>query len=158
MKDVINGLKVNCERAFEFLFRQIDEAPDDVWGAKAGKLFYWQHIYHAFFCVDFVAPPPVGTVDPGPGKMEVAMFHEFPDKPISKDAVREYGKRKQSQMNALLDGLEDSDLAKRHEINSERRKMDVSNGMAISGMAGHLMYHVGCNDTTLRENGQPGVY
>jgi len=158
MKDLVSGLRKNCERAFDFLFRQIDEASDDVWRAKGGEFLYWQHIYHAFYCVDFFILPLGGTMDPGPGTENVAMFQEFPDKPLSKEIVREYGKNKQTQAYSWLDGFEDSDLTKVNESNSERRKMDVSNGMVISGLAGHLMYHVGCNDTTLRENGHPGVY
>jgi hypothetical protein len=30
--------------------------------------------------------------------------------------------------------------------------------MAFSSLIAHNFYHVGCNDTTLRENGHPGVY
>ena len=158
MKDLVNGLKKNCVRAFDFLFQQIEEASDDVWKARGGEFLYWQHVYHAFYCVDFFAASPGGTMDPGPGTASVAMFHEFPGTPLSKEPVREFGKKKQAQAYAWIDGFEDSDLAKKNESNSERRKMDVSNGMVISGLAGHLMYHVGCNDTTLRENGRSGVY
>ena len=158
MKDLVNGLKGNCERAFKFLFQQIDEASDAVWKAKSGKMFYWQHIYHAFVCVDLFIAPPDGAIDPGPGSMDIAMFKEFPDQPLSKEAVREYGLKKQAQAYAWIDGLDDSDLAKRNEASSERRKMDVSNGMVMSSLAGHIFYHIGCNDSILRENGHPGVY
>ena len=158
MKDLVNGLKKNCERGFNFLFRQIDEAPDAVWGSKGGNIYYWQHVYHAFYCAELFILQPGETVDPGPGTADIAMFHEFPDKPLSKDAVREYGKKKQAQVYAWVDSLEDADLAKKNEGNSARRKMDVSNGAVIDSLGGHLMYHVGCNDTKLRENGQEGVY
>jgi hypothetical protein len=158
VKELVKGLKQNCERGFGFLFRQIDEASDDVWKTRGGKYLYWQHIYHTFVCVDFFAPPPGGAMDPGPGTVDTAMFKTFPEEPLSKDAVREYGRKKEAQAYAWIDGLEDSDLTKRNDSNSERRKMDVSNGMVISGLAGHIMYHVGCCDTTLRENGHGGVY
>jgi len=157
MKDLVNGLKSNCERAFNFLFQQIDEASDAVWKAKSGKLFYWQHIYHAFGCVDlFVAPG--GVIDPGPGTVDIVMFNDFPDQPISKEEVRSYGLKKKAQAYEWLDGLDDSGLAKKNEVNSKRRNMDVNNGMVASSLAGHCLYHVGCNDSILRENGHPGVY
>ena len=158
MKDLVNGLKSNCERAFGFLFKQIDETPDDVWKSRSGKNFYWQHVYHAFACVDFFAPPPGGVMEPGPGTIDIAMFREFPSEPLSKETVCEYGLKKQAQAYAWIDGLDDSDLARRNESSSERRKMDMSNGMVLGGLASHTMYHVGCCDVTLRENGHPGVY
>jgi len=158
MKDLVNGLKSNCERGFNFLFQQIDEASDVVWKAKGGKLIYWQHIYHVFACVDFYATLSGGAMDPGPGTIDIAMFKDFPDQPLSKEKVREYGLKKKAQAYAWLDGLNDSDLAKKNVPNSERRKMDVSNIMAVSSLIGHLFYHIGCNDTILRENGHAGVY
>ena len=158
MKDLVNGLKSNCERAFDFLFQQIDEASDAVWEAKSGKLLYWQHIYHAFVCVDFFVAPIDGVMDPGPGTIDIAMFRDFPDKPLSKEEVHGYGLKKKAQAYSWIDGLDDSDLAKKNEPNSERRKMDVSNGMVVSGLAGHCFYHIGCNDSILRENGHAGVY
>ena len=158
MKDLVNGLKSNCERVFSFLFQQIDEASDAVWKAKSGKMAYWQHIYHAFACVDFFVAPPGAAIDPGPGTIDIVMFKECPDQPFSKEVVREYGLKKKAQAYEWIDGLDDSDLAKKNEASSERRKMDVSNGMVISGLAGHCFYHVGCNDSILRENGHAGVY
>jgi len=158
MKDLVNGLKSNCERGFNFLFQQIDEASDAVWKAKSGRLLYWQHIYHAFACVDFFAALPGAAMDPGPGTIDIAMFKDFPDQPLSKEEIREYGLKKKAQAYAWIDGLDDSDLVKRNEANSERRKMDVNNGMVMSGLAGHCFYHVGCNDSILRENGHDGVY
>jgi len=96
-------------------------------------------------------------MDPGPGTIDIAMFKDFPDQPLSKETVREYGLKKKVQAYAWIDGLDDSELAKKNEASSERWKMEVSNGMVISGLAEHLFYHVGCNDTILRENGHPGV-
>ena len=158
MKDLVNGLKSNCERGFNFLFEQIDEASDTVWKAKSGEFLYWQHIYHAFACVDFFVAPPGTAIDPGPGTIKIAMFRDFPDQPFSKETIREYGLKKKAQAYEWIDGLDDADLTQRNEGNSERRKMDVSNGMVMSSLAGHLFYHVGCNDSILRENGHEGVY
>ena len=158
MKELVNGLKSNCERGFNFLFQQIDEASDAVWAAKTGKMLYWQHIYHAFVCVDFFIAPPDGAMDPGPGTIDIAMFKDCPTSPLSKETVREYGLKKKAQAYAWIDGLDDADLTKKNEANSERRKMDVSNGMVVSGLAGHFFYHIGCNDSILRENGHAGVY
>ena len=158
MKDLVNGLKSNCERGFDFLFQQIDEAPDTVWTAKGGNFIFWQHIYHSFVCVDFFAAPLGTEMDPGPGTMDIAMFRVFPEQPLSKEEVREYGLKKKDQAYAWIDSLDDSDLAKKNEANSARRKIDVNNGMVLAGLAGHLFYHIGCNDTILRENGYVGVY
>ena len=158
MKELVNGLKKNCERGFGFLLTQIDEASDAVWMAKSGDLKYWQHIYHAFACVDLFITPVGEITDPGPGTVDIIMFDECPDHPFSKEVVREYGLKKMDEAYTWIDGLDDSDLAKRNEGNSKRRKIDVSNVMALSGLAGHLLYHVGCNDSILRENGYSGVY
>ena len=158
MKDLVIGLKNNCERAFNFLFRQIEEASDVVWTAKSGKIIYWQHIYHAFACVEFFISPDSEIKDFGPGTVDIAMFNDYPDSPIPKEAIREYGLRKKDEAYVWIDGLDDTDLAKKNEGNSKRRNMDISNIMVISGLTGHLMYHVGCNDSILRENGFPGVF
>ena len=158
MKDLVNGLKSNCERGFNFLFQQIEEASDAVWKAKSGKLAYWQHIYHAFACVDFFVTPASEIIDPGPGTIDIVMFEDCPDHPLSKEIVREYGLRKKDEAYSWIDGLDNADLVKRNEGNSKRRKMDVSNVMVLSGLAGHLLYHVGCNDSILRENGYTGVF
>jgi hypothetical protein len=158
MKDVVNAMKGGCEMGFGFLFKQIDEASDAVWKAKDGKILYWQNIYHAFACVDFfVAPPDVG-MDPGPGTIDIIMFKDSPATPLSKEAVREYGQKKKAQALAWIDGLDDAALAKKHEGFSKRRGMELSNAAVLYGLGGHIMYHVGCNDTMLREKGQSGVF
>ena len=51
MQDIVKEFRKNYERGFGFLFQQIEEASDDVWKAKAGKWYYWQHLYHTFPCV-----------------------------------------------------------------------------------------------------------
>jgi len=158
MKDLVNGLKNNCEKGFNFLLKQIDVASDAVWTAKSGKIKYWQHIYHAFACVDFFVTPANEIIDLGPGTIDIVMFEDCPDNPLSKEIIREYGLRKIDGAYAWIDGLEDADLAKRNEGNSIRKKMDINNVMVISGLAGHLLYHVGCNDSILRENGYEGVF
>ena len=158
MKELVNGLKANCERGFNFLFQQIDEASDDVWNAKYGRFTYWQHIYHVFACVDFFIGASGAAMDTGPGTMDIAMFRESPEQPLSKETIREFGLGKKAQAFAWIDGLDDSDLAKKHEGSSERRKMEVNNGMAFIGVIWHIFYHVGCNDTTLREHGHAGVF
>ncbi|GHS97472.1 hypothetical protein AGMMS50276_17590 [Synergistales bacterium] len=160
MKGIIEELRKNYERGFGFLFQQIEEASDDLWKARAGQCSYWQHVYHAFVCVDYFTLPVGADLDPGPGTLKVAMFEELPESgnPLSKDAVREFGKRKKAQADAWLDGLNDDDLPKKHEGCSARRKTEVTNGMMLSNLIAHNFYHVGCNDTTLRENGRSGVY
>ncbi|MDR1621321.1 MAG: DinB family protein [Synergistaceae bacterium] len=158
MQDVVKELRKNYERGFGFLFQQIEEAPDEAWKAQAGKWYYWQHLYHAFVCIDFFILPAGGSVDLGPGSLDVAMFKESPKEVLSKDAVREFGKAKKAQADAWLDKLADEDLAQKHEGSSSRRNMDVTNGMVLSNMIAHNFYHVGCNDTVLRENGHLGVY
>ena len=60
MRNVVNGMKGYYERGMEFLFRLIDECPDDLWTKKGGGFFYWQQVYHAFYIVDFFLLPPDG--------------------------------------------------------------------------------------------------
>ncbi|MDR3231766.1 MAG: DinB family protein [Synergistaceae bacterium] len=158
MKDIIRELRNNYERGFDFLFQQIDEASDAAWQSKAGKCAYWQHIYHAFVCVDRFVLPADAKIDIGPETLEVAMFRETPKAPLSKDVVRQIGKAAKAHADAWIDGLQDEDLAKKNEGLSGRRGTDVSNGTTFASLIGHNFYHVGCNDTTLREGGHLGVY
>ncbi|MDR1978517.1 MAG: DinB family protein [Synergistaceae bacterium] len=158
MKDIVGELRKNYERGFGFLFQQIEEASDEAWKAKAGKWHYWQHVYHAFACVDFFILPVGGNIDLGPGSIDIAMFKESPKEVLSKDVIREFGKAKKASADAWLDGLTDEALAQKHEGSSARRNMDVTNGMVLSNLIAHNFYHVGCNDTILREKGHLGVY
>ena len=86
------------------------------------------------------------------------MFAELPEEPLSKGVVREFGKKKKAEADTWLNGLKDEDLPKKHEGASKRRNMEVTMGMTLSNMIAHNFYHVGCNDTILREHGHPGVY
>ncbi|MDR2529849.1 MAG: hypothetical protein LBD04_12675 [Synergistaceae bacterium] len=158
MKEIVGELRKNYERGFGFLFQQVEDASDKVWVAKAGKFAYWQHLYHAFVCVDFFILPAGKEMDLGPSTREVAMFAELPGKPLSKEVIHEFGKKKKAEADAWLNALKDEDLPKKHEGASLRRNMEVTVGMTLSNMIAHNFYHVGCNDTTLRENGHPGVY
>ncbi|MDR3265886.1 MAG: DinB family protein [Synergistaceae bacterium] len=158
MKDIVRELRNNYERGFDFLFRQIDEASDAVWQAKAGKWVYWQHIYHAFVCVDRFVLPANAEPDAGPAGLDIAMFKETPKEHLSKDVVRQIGRTAKAHADAWIDGIEDADLPKKHEGLSQRRGTDVSNAVVFASLIGHNFYHVGCNDTTLRESGHLGVY
>ena len=97
-------------------------------------------------------------MDLGPGSIDVAMFRESPKEVLSKDAIREFGKAKKALADAWLDKLTDEALTQNHEGSSARRNMEVTNAMVLSNMIAHNFYHVGCNDTVLRENGHLGVY
>ena len=158
VQDIVKEFRKNYERGFGFLFQQIEEAPDGVWKAKAGKWYYWQHLYHAFTCVELFVLPAEGKVDIGPGSIDIAMFRESPKEVLSKDVIREFGKAQKALADAWLYKLADEDLALKHEGSSARRNMEVTNGMVLSNMIAHNFYHVDCNDTVLRENGHLVVY
>ena len=158
MNDIVKDFRYNYERGFDFLFKQIEEASPEVWNGSAGRFHYWQHIYHAFACIDFFILPPGQNGDLGSYSLEVVMFREIPKEVPSKDVIREYGKKKKANADAWLDSLSDEDLVKRHEGMSSRSDETISNASVLSSINVHNFYHVGCNDTTLRENGHEGVY
>ncbi|MDR1741650.1 MAG: DinB family protein [Synergistaceae bacterium] len=155
---IASNLRANCDRGFDFLFKQIDEATDDVWTSKAGKWYYWQHIYHTFVCVDICLLPAGQNPDPGPGKTEWAFFKETPSETLSKETVRAYGKVQRDRANRWLDGLSDEAMSAQHEGWSARKSAEITNLMAVSNLVTHIFYHIGCCDTTLREHNHPGVY
>ena len=158
MKDIVKDFRANYERGFDFLFKQIEEASPEVWIGNAGRFYYWQHIYHAFACIDLFILPPGQDMETGSYSREVVMFREIPKEIPSKDAIREYGKKKKANADAWVDSLSDEDLPKTHEGMTSRRNEAFSNARALSNLIAHNFYHVGCNDTTLRENGHEGVY
>ena len=158
MNDIVKEMRGSYEKGFDFLFRQIDECTDEVWNAATGNFHYWQHIYHAFACVDFFILPPGGGIDAGPYSFEVVMFREAPENAPSREVIREYGKRKKAAADAWIDGLKDADLPLRHEGFSSRKNADLSNATVLSNLATHNYYHFGCNDSILREHGFPGLY
>ena len=158
MKTVVEEMKANYERGIGFLFKQIDEASDEVWKTAKGKMGYWQHIYHAFACFDFFILPAGQGMDPGPATVDAAMFRETPREIPSKEAVREYGKKQKERADAWLNALKDEELGLKHEGFSSRKNEEMSNGRVLSNLVAHNFYHVGCNDTILREAGHPGVY
>jgi uncharacterized damage-inducible protein DinB len=158
MRNIVKELRKNYERGFGFLFQQIEEASDDAWKTQAGKWYYWQHLYHVFACIDFFILPPGANADPATGSIDDAMFMESPKEALSKHTVREFGKVKKAQADAWFDALTDEDLAQKHEGSSARRNMEVTNGMVVSNLIAHNFYHVGCNDTVLRQHGHLGVY
>ena len=158
VNDIVNEFRANYERGFNFLFKQIDEASPEVWKGNAGRFHYWQNIYHAFACIDLFILSPGQDMDSGPYSQEVVMFREIPKEVPSKDVIREYGRKKKASADAWLDSLSDEDLVKRHEGMTSRRNEIFSNARALSNLIVHNFYHVGCNDTTLREKGHDGVY
>ncbi len=158
MKNVVNGMKGYFDRGMEFLFRLVDECPDDLWTKKGGGFFYWQQVYHAFYCVDYFLLPPDGEMADEPYGRAVAMFSEVPPVPPSKETVREFGAVMKKKADEWIASLDDGALGLRHEGMTARKKAETCNGAVFASLCGHNMYHVGCLDSVLREHGLKGVY
>lgn len=158
MRDVVAPIESYYERGMGFLFRLIDECPDELWGKKGGGFFFWQQLYHAFYCVDLFLLPAGSELSEKPYGRAVAMLSETIDTVPSKDEIREYGREMKANADAWIAALEDGALGDRHDGMSERRKMELTNVSVLTSLCGHNMYHVGCLDSVLRENGLKGVY
>lgn len=158
MRSAVTAMQGYYERGMEFLFRLVDECPDDLWKKKGGGFFYWQQIYHAFYCIDYFLLPPDGKMPEEPYGGAVAMFNEAPASAPSKETVKQFGTRMKTKADAWIASLDDGALGKRHEGMSVRRKEDVNNAAVFASLCGHTMYHVGCLDSVLRGHGLKGVY
>lgn len=158
MRNAVASIETYYERGMGFLFRLIDECPDELWGKKGGGFFYWQQLYHAFYCVDYFLLPAGSEFPEKPYSSAVAMFRETLDTVPAKDEIREYGAMMKAKADAWIAALDDGALGDRHEGMSERRKTEVTNAGVLTSLCGHNMYHVGCLDSVLRENGLKGVY
>ncbi|NLK19951.1 MAG: DinB family protein [Synergistaceae bacterium] len=158
MRDVVASIESYYERGMGFLFRLIDECPDELWGKKGGGFFFWQQLYHAFYCVNYFLLPAGSELPEKPYGRAAAMLSETIDTVPSKDEIREYGREMKANADAWIAALEDGALGDRHEGMSERRKTELNNASVLTSLCGHNMYHVGCLDSVLRENGLKGVY
>ncbi|MGI6783343.1 MAG: DinB family protein [Aminivibrio sp.] len=158
MRDVVASIESYYERGMGFLFRLIDECPDELWGKKGGGFFFWQQLYHAFYCVNYFLLPAGSELPEKPYGRAAAMLSETIDKVPSKDEIREYGREMKANADAWIASLEDGTLGNRHDGMSERRKTELNNASVLTSLCGHNMYHVGCLDSVLRENGLKGVY
>ena len=158
MRTAVIGMKTYFDRGMEFLFRLIDECPDDLWKKKGGGFFYWQQVYHAFYCVDYFLLPPESEMADEPFGRAVAMFSEIPASAPSKETVRKFGVSMKKKADEWIAFLNDEFLGLRHDGMSVRRKAEMNNGAVFVSLCGHTMYHVGCLDSVLREHGLKGVY
>ena len=158
MRDVVASMESYYERGMGFLFRLIEECPDELWGKKGGGFFFWQQLYHAFYCVNYFLLPAGSELPEKPYGRAVAMLSETIDTVPSKDEIREYGREMKANADAWIASLEDGALGNRHDGMSERRKTELNNASVLTSLCGHNMYHVGCLDSVLRENGLKGVY
>ena len=158
MRDAVASIESYYERGMGFLFRLIDECPDELWGKKGGGFFFWQQLYHAFYCVNYFLLPAGSELPEKPYGRAAAMLSETIDKVPSKDEIREYGRELKANADAWIASLKDGALGDRHDGMSERRKTELNNAAVLTSLCGHNMYHVGCLDSVLRENGLKGVY
>jgi hypothetical protein len=159
-KTVVNGLAKNCEHGFNFLFQQIDAATDEVWGKKAGGYLYWQQIYHAFSAMDvFLSSDgePRSEENP-PIDRDFASLHKIADFSPDKETVRAFGERKKALFDRWVETLTDDALAAKQKKCSDLFGTDMSNASVLSLVHGHNLYHVGCCDAILRDNGHKGVF
>jgi len=158
MGNTVDGIRQYYERGMTFLFRLVDECPDDLWGKKGGGFFFWQQVYHAFFCIDYFLLPPGEEIPGGAYGRAAAMLSEDCSVIPPKEEIRAFGMRMKEKADAWIDSLNDGSLGMRHEGMSARKGAEMSNGAVFASLCGHNMYHVGCLDSVLRENGLKGVY
>ena len=57
MRTAVTSMETYYERGMGFLFKLIDECPEELWGERKGGFFVWQQLYHAFYCVDYFLLP-----------------------------------------------------------------------------------------------------
>ena len=158
MRKAVSGMQGYYERGMGFLFRLAEVCPQDLWAGKGGGFRFWQQLYHAFWCVDYFLLPPDGSPPEKPFGRGVALFTEEPGRIPSREEILTFGNLMKARADEWIAGLDDMALGEVHAGFTSRKGSEITNAAVFTSLAGHIMYHVGCCDSVLRDNGIKGVY
>lgn len=157
-KAITQGLEDTIMHAFGLVNEFIKVCPDTIWSKKFGAWPVWQQIFHPFASIDFFLRPIDAQPEPdlfAPGIAELKI--SLNDAP-SKDMIKAYVEKAQARVAQYIAGLDDAALAAKNEGLSARFNREVNHARTLGLIASHTMYHLGCCDAALREEGIPGVF
>ena len=156
---VIECFSEDFERAFGLLESQIDMCPEHLWESKAGGYPYWQHLLHAFACMEFYAlPEGSGALTLTSEPFDVVLLTAAPERAMSKDEVRALAAKVGQAARAFIARQSIDTLNAAHPLMTQRRNKPQTMQHALMALGRHALYHVGCLDTFLREHTGKGVY
>ena len=158
---VIDTFRQEFDRFHAFLELHIDVCPsDDIWREKTGNFAYWQHLMHAFSCVEFYAAPlgapSLQTIYPE----SMARFKntEEPQRPMTRDEMRSLATAVKKLANDFFATQSTETMPLKNDTMSKAMGKDCTNIQALIALIRHYNYHLGCCDAALRSHGLPGVY
>ncbi|MDR2387517.1 MAG: DinB family protein [Deltaproteobacteria bacterium] len=152
----VESLALAIADAANFIYKLMDDCPDNLWVEKAGKWPIWQHVAHCCNTANFFLP---GQPLPLPqGLTEaVANFEVVGTEPLARSAMREFFKAAQAKLDGYLATLNDDDLPK-ETAHLKPMGLDWSIIKTLNMLSGHYLYHLGNADAALRSQGHPGIF
>lgn len=157
--NTLNALKGNFDATHGMLLKFIEICPDTVWSKTSGGFPVWQQVFHAFACYDFfvrddqAAPTALMYAEK---EGDVVAFKERPAAP-TKDEVIQAGEKAKKMVDDFVAKQNDTTLSDKHTGISARLGNEMSNAGMLGFLAAHNLYHLGCCDSALREEGLSGV-
>lgn len=155
----LNALKANFDATHRMLLQFIEICPDTIWAKTSGGFPVWQQVFHAFACYDFFIRDDKATPTAlmyGEKEGDVVAFKERPTAP-SKDEVIQAGEKAKKMVDDFIAKQSDASLSEKHAGVSARLGNEMSNAGMLGFLAAHNLYHLGCGDSALREEGLSGV-
>lgn len=157
-KIITQSLEGGILHAFGLANEFLKVCPDTIWAKKFGSWPVWQQMFHAFSAIDFFLRPSDASPEVSPFGEGVGDLKEPAQNTPAKAEVQDYIEKAQARVRDYIAGLDDAALGSNHVGLSARFGRDVTHAATLALIASHTMYHLGCCDAALRENGIPGVF
>ena len=157
-KAITQSLEGIVRHSFGLVDEFLKVCPDAVWAQPYGKWPVWQQLYHAFSAMDFFLRPKDAPAAPSPVPAPVGNLAEVAVDVPSKQLIHDFIHKAQAQALEYIAGLDDAALADNNEGMSARMGRDMTHAATLGLLASHTMYHLGCCDAALRQNGLQGVF
>lgn len=155
---IVENQRGSFDFAFSLMMQFIDVCPDTVWNKKFGGWPIWQQVYHALSAVDFFIAAPGAEPVAGLTSPEVGSLSVQGDRPVAKDAMRQFAAQVKAAADGYMSALTDADMLTQAEGATLRMKRETLHATVMALMIGHLLYHLGSCDAALRENNLKGVF
>ena len=157
-KAITQSLEGGILHTFGLVNEFLKVCPDAVWEQPYGKWPVWQQMYHAFTAVDFFLRPKDAPQAPTPVSGPIGNLAEVAVEAPARQLIHDFIAKAQAEVSDYIAGLDDATLAANNEGMSARMGRDMTHAATLGLVAAHTMYHLGCCDAALRQNGLPGVF
>lgn len=155
---IVQSLEGGIRHAFGLSNEFVKVCPGDLWGKKFAAWPVWQQLFHSFASVDFFLRAAGAAEEPPLFQPGVAELKETPLDVPAKLLVQEFMEKAQKRVLDFAATLDDASLGLKHEGLSSRAGREFTNAGVLALIASHTMYHLGCCDAALRDQGLPGVF